>query len=81
MSTSEPLNTAPIQQFIQQVKSADASRAKDLRLDIQNAKRLAFTLGEVMARLNGDLEKIVATQGSSEEQVIQINMDAGSGWK
>ena len=81
MSTNEPLNTAPIQQFIQQVKSADASRAKDLRLDIQNAKRLAFTLGEVMARLNGDLEKLISTQGNNDDQVIQINMDAGSGWK
>jgi len=78
---NEPLNTSPIQQFIQQVKSADASRAKDLRLDIQSAKRLAFTLGEVMARLNGDLEQIISKQGSNEEQVIQINMDAGSGWK
>ena len=81
MPTNEPLNTAPIQQFIQQVKSADASRAKDLRLDIQNAKRLAFTLGEVMTRLNGDLEQLLSKQNSNEDQVIQINMDAGSGWK
>lgn len=81
MSTADPLNTAPIQQFISQVKSADASNAREIKLDIQNAKRLAFTLGEVMARLNGDLEKIVVKQTSSEEQVIQINMDAGSGWR
>jgi len=77
---NEPLNTAPIQQFIAQVKSADLSNARELKLDIQNAKRLAFTLGEVMARLNGDLEKIIAKQGSGEDQVIQINMDSGSGW-
>lgn len=81
MSTADPLNTAPIQQFISQVKSADASNVREIKLDIQNAKRLAFTLGEVMARLNGDLEKIVVKQTSSEEQVIQINMDAGSGWR
>lgn len=81
MSTNEPLNTAPIQQFIAQVKSADLSNARELKLDIQNAKRLAFTLGEVMTRLNGDLEKLIAKQGSNEDQVIQINMDAGSGWK
>ena len=80
MSTNEPLNTAPIQQFISQVKSADASKAREIKLDIQNAKRLAFTLGEVMTRLNGDLEKIIAKQGSNEEQIIQVNMDAGSGW-
>jgi len=81
VSTNEPLNTAPIQQFISQVKSADMSKAREVKLDIQNAKRLAFTLGEVMARLNGDLEKIVSKQGSNEDQLIQINMDAGSGWK
>ena len=81
MSTNEPLNTAPIQQFIQQVKSADASKAREIKLDIQNAKRLAFTLGEVMSRLNGDLEKILAKSGTADDQVIQINMDAGSGWK
>ena len=80
MSTNEPLNTAPIQQFIAQVKSADLSNSRELKLDIQNAKRLAFTLGEVMSRLNGDLEKILAKQGSNEDQVIQINMDSGSGW-
>jgi len=80
VSTNEPLNTAPIQQFISQVKSADASKAREIKLDIQNAKRLAFTLGEVMTRLNGDLEKIIAKQGSNEEQIIQVNMDAGSGW-
>ena len=80
MSTNEPLNTAPIQQFIAQVKSADLSNAREIKLDIQNAKRLALTLGEVMSRLNGDLEKILAKQSSAEDQVIQINMDAGSGW-
>lgn len=74
MSTSDPLNTAPIQQFIQQVKSADAGRAKELRLDIQNAKRLAFTLGEVMARLNGDLEELLVRKTSGEDEVIQIQM-------
>ena len=45
----EPLNTASIQQFIQQVKAAESSRARELRLDMVNAKNLAFTLGIVMA--------------------------------
>ena len=81
MSTNEPLNTAPIQQFIQQTKSADLSNAREIKLDIANAKRLAFTLGEVMARLNGDLKKILVTKGSGADDIIQINMDAGSNWK
>lgn len=79
--SNEPLNTAPIQQFIQQVKGADAGNQREIKLDIQNAKRLAFTLGEVMTRLNGDLEKILVKKESNEDQVIQINMDAGSGWQ
>lgn len=81
MSTqNDPLNTAPVQQFISQVKSADAGQAKEVKLNIQQAKRLAFTLGEVMTRLNGDLEKILARKNSGADDVIQVNMDSGSNW-
>ena len=76
---SEPLNTAPIQQYIQQVKSADASRSKEVKIDIQQAKRLAFTLGEVMARLNGDLEALLAKQARGDDEVIQVQID-GKNW-
>lgn len=82
MSTqkSEPINTTPVQQFLQQVKSADASNQREIRMDIQSAKRLAFTLGEVMARLNGDLEKLLISQASGENEVIEVKLDAGSNW-
>lgn len=77
MSTNEPLNTIPIQQFIQVVKSADNSRSNEVRIDINTAKNLAFTLGIVMSRLNGDLEKLLQSNTNTEES-IQINMDGGS---
>jgi hypothetical protein len=77
---NEPLNTAPIQQFISQVKSADASQAKEVKLNMQQAKRLAFTLGEVMSRLNGDLEQILARKNSGNDEVINVTMDGGTGW-
>lgn len=73
---TDPINTSSIQQFFQQVKQAEASRAREVKLDIVQAKNLAFTLGEVMARLNGDLEKLLATQSSTEE-VIQVTVDGG----
>jgi hypothetical protein len=80
MST-EPLNTIPLQQFIQQVKSADASNQRDVRIDITTAKNLAFTLGIVMSRLEGDLEKLVVGKPSTNsEEIISIKMDPGSGW-
>jgi len=80
VSTVEPLNTNPIQQFIQQVKSADISNQREIKLNVDQAKRLAFTLGEVMARLNGDLEQILARKNSGADDVISINMDGGNSW-
>ena len=81
MQTVEPLNTIPLQLFIQQVKSADSSQAREIKLDIATAKNLAFTLGIVMSRLEGDLEKLVQESNNSEEEEIEINLDGGSGWK
>jgi len=75
----EKLNTIPVQQFIQQVKTADASKQKEVRLDIQTAKNLAFTLGIVMSRLEGDLEQLLYAQTESSE-TIEVNIDQGSGW-
>ena len=77
---NDPLNTVPIQQFISQVKSADASKAKEVKLTIEQSKRLALTLGEVMARLSGDLEQILARKNNGDDEVIQVNMDSGSNW-
>ena len=79
MSTP-PLNTSHIEQFIQIVRSAENSRAKEVKIEINQAKNLAFTLGQVMARLNGDLEELLVKQASGENDVININMDGGSGW-
>jgi hypothetical protein len=76
----EPLNTLSIIQYLQQVKQADASNSPEIRIPIDRAKALAYTLGMVMSRLEGDLEKYVKEALSSENEVININMDAGSRW-
>ena len=77
---NEPLNTAPIQYFIQQVKSADASNSKDVRMDLQTARRLAFCLGEVMTRLEGDLEQLLSNNTNKNEDTIDVRVDGGSNW-
>jgi hypothetical protein len=79
MST-DPINTMPIQQLIQMVKAAEQSKAREIRLDINQAKILALTLGEVMARLHGDLEKIIDSklEKLNEDQIIEVNMDSGA---
>ena len=78
MQTIEPLNTIPLQQFLNAVKAAENSRVKELKLDIATAKSLAFTIGIVMSRLHGDLEKLVAESKNSNDEVIEINLDGGS---
>ena len=78
----DPINTFPVQQFIQTVKSADASRAKDVRLDIDTAKRLAFTLGEVMSRLNGDMDQFIKEHVQNiDNEPVEVQLDGGSEWK
>jgi len=76
---NDTLNTLPIQQYIQKVKSADSSQSKELRLDIKFAKNLAFTLGVVMSRLEGDLEKIIS-DSSNKDEVFHVTFDTGGDW-
>jgi hypothetical protein len=71
------INTAVLQQFINQVKAADIGRQKEVKLDINTAKNLAYTLGTAMARLAGDYEGLLRKQ-SSEDTVISVNMDGGN---
>ena len=80
MSTEvKPLNPIPLQQFIDRVKVADASKQPEIRLTLQESKILAFTLGEVMSRLHGDLEKLIDQQNKTEE-VINVAADGGQSW-
>ena len=78
MPNIEPLNTIPLQQFLNAVKAAEQSRAREIKLDIATAKTLAFTLGAVMSRLHGDLELLVAQSNNSANEVIEVNLDGGS---
>lgn len=75
----EPLNTIPIQQFIQQVRTADNSKSKEVKIPIDQAKNLAFVLGMVMSRLEGDLEKLVTASKTTSNETIEVKLD-GSGF-
>lgn len=80
MPNETPINTASFQQFIQQVKEAENSQSKEVKLTITQAKNLSFNLGIAMSRLYGDLEEIVLTKDSNNDEVININVDSGSTW-
>jgi hypothetical protein len=73
-----PINTAPVQQFIQQVKAADMSQQRDIKLDIKTAKALAFTLGEISAKLLEDYDAILRRLEQNAGGTISVQMDGGS---
>jgi hypothetical protein len=82
MQTNEPINTIPIQQFIQIVKTAESSNQKEIRLPLTQAKALTYALGTVMANHQGRLEKLIIDNKSSpDDEVVTVTMDGGSDWK
>jgi len=82
MQTNEPINTIPIQQFIQIVKTAEGSNQKEIRIPLTQAKALAYALGTVMANHQGRLEKlIIDNKSNADEEVVTVTMDGGSDWK
>ena len=65
-----------------QVQAAENSRAKEVRMDITQAKNLSFTLGIVMSRLHGDLEKFVKENaGGGSDEVIQVHIGGTGDWQ
>lgn len=74
---SNPINTIPIQQFLQQVKAADLTQQREIKLDIKTAKALAFCLGEVSAKLLEDYDTIIKRLESSSGSAVTVQMDGG----
>ena len=76
--SSDPINTIAIQQFIQQVKVADASQQKEIRLDMKNAKAISFALTEVLAKLTQDYEVLLQDLlKSGGNDTVTVAMDGG----
>ncbi len=79
MSQNNLINVSVLQQFINQVKSADLARQKEIRLDIATAKNLSTTLALAMTRLAGDYEGLLQQQTQSvNDSVVEVKMDGGS---
>ena len=82
MQTNEPINTIPIQQLIQIIKTAEGSNQKEIRIPMTQAKALAYALGIVMANHQGRLEKLVVdNKPAPDDDVVTVSMDGGSNWK
>jgi hypothetical protein len=73
---NEPINTQALQSFINQVKAADMSRQREIKIDISTAKNISYTLGVLLARLAGDYEDLIKKTAQTEE-IVTVNMDGG----
>ena len=72
------INLSPITQFIHQLRSAELSQSKEVKLPIQQARLLNLALTELLDKVNQDWESLfnAVKQGSSSE-VVSITMDGG----
>ena len=74
---TQPLNTLPMELYLDKTRIARKSGQKTVNLSIDEATLLSDSLSVVMTRLAGELDEIAlsAQQGSS---IVSVNMDGGS---
>lgn len=73
----DPINTVPLQQFIQQVKAADLSQQREIRMDIKTAKSLAYCLAEINSRLIADYDTLLKKLEQNTGSTLTVSMDGG----
>jgi hypothetical protein len=72
---TQPINTLPIEIFLEKARIAKKSGQKSVNIGIDEATLLADSLAQVMTRLAGDLDQIV--QAVQQQEDIVIKMDGG----
>lgn len=72
------INLTPVTQFIQTVRSAEASQSREVKLSIQQARALILTLAEIQDKLLQDYETMFnQLKQSVDTEVITVAMDGG----
>lgn len=65
------INLSPINQFVQQVRTAEFSHQKEIKISIQQARLISLALVEIMNEL---LDK---KSNDPINTIVKINMDGG----
>ena len=72
------INLTPVTQFIQTVRSAEASQSREVKLSIQQARALILTLAEIQDKLLQDYETMFnQLKQSVDTEVVTVAMDGG----
>jgi len=72
------INLTPITQLVQQIRSAEQTQAKEIKIPIQQARTLMLTLTEMQDKLIRDYETLYNDlKQSASSEVITVAMDGG----
>jgi hypothetical protein len=72
------INLSPVTQFVQQVRVAEQTQSRELKLSIQQARALVLVLAEMQEKLLQDYETMFnALKRSVDTEVVTVSMDGG----
>jgi len=72
------INLTPVTQFIQQVRVAEQTQSREVKINIQQARALALVLAEMQEKLLQDYETMFnALKKSIDTEVVTVSMDGG----
>jgi len=75
---SNQINLTPITQFTQQLRAAELSQSKELKIPIQQARLLNLALAEIQDKLLQDYESLFnKLKHNTENEVVNIMLDGG----
>jgi hypothetical protein len=72
------INLTPVTQFIQSVRSAELTQAKEVKLSMQQARMLSLALAEIQDKLLNDYESMFNDlKRSIDTDVVTVQVDGG----
>jgi hypothetical protein len=72
------INLTPVTQFAQQVRSAELSQSKEVKMTLAQARMLNLALLELLDKVNQDYETMFnQLKQSVDTEVVSVSMDGG----
>lgn len=72
------INLTPVTQFVQQVRAAELSQAKEVKMSIQQARLFVLALAEIQDKMLKDYETMFnELKKSIDTEVVTVAMDGG----
>lgn len=71
----KPLNTLPVEDFLEKARVAIKGNQKSLTLTIKEVADLQNSLSVIMTRLSGEMDQILSN--STKPSTIEVKMDGG----